>query len=453
MEIKVDRMRQVLNLVAPVVARKTSVPILTSVLFADGQVRAFNLEQEIVVPVPEMGADERFVMPHRVLQDTLKYMGGSQTLHVANEDGEIKLEGAGSRLTVRPGGEPDDFPPPMPFPTLGVEIKEAALDGDALLQNLQAVVGCCAAADSHPVLTGVAMFLGDRLTVAGADGFRLAYQETNIKMPALGEQKVIVLPAQAVTALSRVWKIADKPPEMTGDIGSVTGSRPSIHLARLVVAKRMMRVTYIQERIRFHFGNVMLASNLIEGSFPQYDQLIPTDPVCVVTLDAEEVTRALGQVGEMAVGGSGIVRLNWTENQVEVSARAEDEGTVTVTLPAKANQAGHIAFNHRYLAELFKGKEGPVVMETKTPSSPALFVHRGQRGVVLMPMFVQWDGGPAWTEAVAPGSGPEEPEEHDPADCGCEYLGNNIWSCGHVDQADATNPPEGYEEPPPEGEC
>ena len=101
----------------------------------------------------------------------------------------------------------------------------------------------------------------------------------------------------------------------------------------------------------------------------------------------------------MAKDGSGIIRLCWEGAQIQLSARAEEVGDIVHTILAKVQgpctEGGRIAFNSRYLLEYLEKKEGLVLLETTTPSSPGRFTHGSSPGYVVMPMYVQDSAPPA----------------------------------------------------------
>ena len=305
------------------------------------------------------------------------------------------------------GGDADEFPP---VPSL--EGPDTAVDGDALLAALGRMWPYCSTDDTRPVLTSIHIQLGDDVEVAAADGFRLAWEATGLRLPPTAEYSHLGLPASAVKVLQTLWKRAAKQPDITVSMDDLT-TDPSMQLASLAVAKRPMMVGYAKSRMCFRWGNVSLTSQLVQGEFPDYKSLIPGGGDHKVVVDAEQFLRALNQVSHVASGGSNIVRLAWESKTLTVSARGEELGDAEVTLAASTQGGGsHIAFSWGLLHDYLRAKDGNIMLETTTPSSPGLFTYRSQPHVVVMPMFVQWDGGPegppsAETSAPAEATQPE----------------------------------------------
>ena len=395
MQIQVQQLRDILDLVAPAVSRKTSLPATRNVLFRDGHAITHNLEVAISVPVPEL-KQEAFMVDHRAISETLKWVPGSHTLQINAGKGTVRLVSPGSTVTLH-GGDADEFPP---VPAL--EGPETAVDGDALLATLGRMRPYCSTDDTRPVLTGIHIRLGDDVEVAAADGFRLAWEATGLRLPPTGEYSHLGLPAGTVKVLQTLWERAAKQPDITVSMGDLT-TEPSLQLASLAVAKRLMMVGYSNNRMCFRWGNVSLTSQLVVGDFPDYKSLIPGGGDHKVVVDAEQLLRALNQVSHVASAGSNIVRLAWAAKTLTVSARGAELGDAEVKLPASTQgEWSHIAFNWGLLHDYVTTKDGNIMLETTTPSSPGLFTYRGQPHVVIMPMFVQWDE--ESTEPPTPGN-------------------------------------------------
>jgi hypothetical protein len=94
------------------------------------------------------------------------------------------------------------------------------------------------------------------------------------------------------------------------------------------------------------------------------------------------------------------------------SARAEEAGSLTASIPAHSQDGeGKIAFNIRYLTGYLAGKLGMVLLETSDPKAPGRFFCSGSPDVLLMPVFVQWDGSPTTEPAADQPADEEAPGE------------------------------------------
>ncbi|MCH7554127.1 MAG: DNA polymerase III subunit beta [Chloroflexi bacterium] len=364
-----------LGVVSRAVAVRTTLPITNNVLLSTDQGRlklaTTNLEVAIVhwigAKVEEEGA---ITVPARILSDFINSLPNenvSLNLLPENKNLEIKCARFEARLS---GMDAEEFPP---IPEIGDGIA-AKVDAEAFRSALGRVVFAAATEDSRPVLTGVnAEFQGDTLTLAAADGFRLSVDKVTLAEP-ISEDVTVIIPAKALSEVSRL--IGD-----TKDPVSIT-------------------VNPTKSQVLFEMDDVRLVSQLIQGSFPNYGQLIPQSHTTRATVDVEDFLRATRAASIFARGASGIVRLQMLSgdggesSRLAVSARAEEVGDDLGEIDARMEgDDAKIAFNSKYLTDVLGVlAKGEVALETSSPSSPGLirplgndhFIH------VVMPMFVQW---------------------------------------------------------------
>ena len=235
------------------------------------------------------------------------------------------------------------------------------------------MVFAAATDDSRPVLTGVHVKIAeDRLTLAAADGFRLAvFHVTTAEAPA--ETVEVIIPARALQELGRLLPDREEPVAL------------EINAARSTAL--------------FRLSDVELTAQLIQGTFPAYDQLIPAQYQTRVILDAGEFLREVRTAAVFARDGSGIVRLESSgpedgEGKLTIRARAEEQGDHEGNMDAAIEgEAAKIAFNSRYLQDVLQVLDGrQVALESTGPSNPGVLRPEGSENYihVIMPMFVQW---------------------------------------------------------------
>jgi len=268
------------------------------------------------------------------------------------------------------GVDAKDFPP---IPTLeeGIATK---VEVEALRQGIGHVVFAAASEESRPVLTGVdAKFDGDLLTLAAADGFRLAVYKLPVAVP-VSEETEVIIPARTLAELNRLIAEQEEAVEIT--------------------------VNPNKSQALFRLKNIELVSQLVQGAFPKYDQLIPQSYNTRAVIDVAEFLRATRTASIFARDGGGIVRLvvapgeELTPGKVTISARSEEIGDdVGVIDAAVEGEEAKIAFNGKYLTDVLGIlHEAQVALETTNPSSPGVVRPVGVDNYVyvIMPMFVQW---------------------------------------------------------------
>jgi hypothetical protein len=245
--------------------------------------------------------------------------------------------------------------------------------------------------------------------MASGDGFRLAWQTIPVALPAPNSPPIpftqLLLPAEAVHALAKVWKVMEKMPSVddqsAAGVSDPTKGDGKFRLALQAVAKRLATVRFTQDSLSFEHGAVTIRVQLNAGEFPNYHQLIPTDLPNKVSFDAEQALRVVKSLAAVAAAGSEIVRLQWTGERLTFFARAEETGAISGDVRAHIQGGeGKIAFNHTYLMDYLAGKLGPVLLETSSPSAAGRFFCSGSPDVLIMPLFVSDPAAPTTEPAV-----------------------------------------------------
>jgi DNA polymerase III subunit beta len=369
-----DALARGLGIVGRAVAARSPLPITSNVLIASDNGRlklaATNLEITmscwIDAQIEEEGA---ITVPSRLLSDFVNTLPNDRiTLTVAARSRQVRLVCARNEASIS-GLDAEDFPP-APVVNDGVSV---VLDPRGLRQAVAQTVFAAATDDSRPVLTGVdTKFEGDLLTLAASDGFRLSVYKLPLS-EAIDEATEIVIPARALSELQRLLAEEEEP---------VT-----------------LRTNAAKTQVLFRLKNVELIAQLIQGTFPNFGQLIPPSHSSRAIVDVSEFLRETRIASVFARDGSGIVRLIVTAGEggatgkVSISARAEELGDNNGEIDAVVEGEGvKIAFNGKYLQDVLAAVEGQLGLETSGPSSQGVFKLVGDDRYthVIMPMFVQW---------------------------------------------------------------
>ena len=371
-----ENLNRGLGVVGRAVATRTTLPITNNVLLATDESRlklvATNLEMAISHWIGAKIEEEgETTVPARLLTEFVASLPSDRVdLSLASGSKTVELNCA--RFEARISGvDAKDFPP-IPKVDEGINTK---IEVESLRQGITQVVFAVASEESRPVLTGVdAQFDGSVLTLAAADGFRLAVYKLPLSTP-VDEKIEVIIPGRTLAELSRLIGEDDEVVDIT--------------------------VNPNKSQILFHMKNTELVSQLVQGTFPQYSQLIPQSSNTKVVVDVAEFLRATRTASIFARDGSGIVRLVATPGEGElaagkitVSARSEelgdDVGEIDATVEGEESK---IAFNGKYLTDVLSVlREQKVTLETTNPSSPGVIRPVGVDNYthVVMPMFVQW---------------------------------------------------------------
>ena len=364
-----------LSIVGRAVATRTTLPITQDVLLSTDQSRlklaATNLEIAISTWIGAQIEEEGSItIPARLLSEFVNSLPAERIdMNLIAQPKGLELKCARFEAHIN-GHDAEDFPP-IPTVESGVIGK---IKPEVLKEAITHVAFAAATEDSRPVLTGIKVEIsGQDFTFAAADGFRLAVYKGKLAEPMSGDVNFII-PARTLQEVNRLIGNLEDPVEFT--------------------------VTPSKSQALFRLDNVEIVSQLIQGTFPNYSQLIPQSYETRVIVDLEEFSRATRTASIFARDGSGIVRLqvaeetNGSSGGLLISSRAEELGDNEGKIDAKVEgQQAKIAFNSKYLTEVLEvlGK-GEVALETTTPSSPGVLKPLNNEGYVhvVMPMFVQW---------------------------------------------------------------
>ena len=375
-----ENLNQGLNVVGRAVATRTTLPITNNVLLAADhsqlKLAATNLEMAISCRVgAKVEEDGEITVPARLLTEFINSLPNDKVdIHLLPQTKTLELKCA--RFEARISGVAAKDFPPIPKVEPGIVTK---VDVEALRQGIAQVVFAAATEESRPVLTGIdAEFDGDLLTLAAADGFRLAVHKLPLSKTVRQKAKVII-PARTLAELSRLIVDQEEAVDITVD--------PDKSQALFQLKDKSRRIE--------------LVSQLVQGSFPNYSQLIPQSYNTRVVVDVGAFLRATKTASIFARDGSGIVRLvmapgsELTPGKMTVSARSEEIGDDVGEIDAIVEgEEAKIAFNGRYLIDVLSvlDEKGQVALETTNPSSPGVLRPVGVENYihVVMPMFVQW---------------------------------------------------------------
>ncbi len=363
-----------LGIVGRAVALRSTLPITSNVLISTehGRIKlaATNLDIALSCWIGGQIEDEGAItVPARLITDFVNSLPAEKIqFTLAPRSRQVKLVCARNEATIG-GMDADDFPP---IPAIEGDALE--LDAKMLREAITQVVFSAATDDSRPVLTGVDLVVeGNKLTLAAADGFRLAVRTLDLKKKVAERQEVIV-PAKALAELNRLLQDQDEPVRMTFNANKT--------------------------QVLFRLKDVELVAQLIQGTFPDYSRLIPKDWGSRAVVEVRDFLQETKIASIFARDGSGIVRITFEAGEegkpgeMKVSARAEEIGDNEGKLDAAVEgEASKIAFNGKYLQEVLQVLDGGrVALETTGPSQPGVIrpIDNDNYIHVVMPMFVQW---------------------------------------------------------------
>lgn len=370
-----ENLQRALAQVSRAVATKTALPVLSNVLLAtdDGRLRiaATNLEIGITTWIgASIDEEGRITVDARLLSEFVNTLPNAP-VSLAAEPGRLTLHVQSGRDKAGINGiDADDFPV---IPRLEGEAYVAAVDPQVLRDMIAQVEFAAATDESRPVLAGVlARFENQTLTLAAADGFRLAVREGDLVEP-VPERLDAIVPARAMRELARI--LADQ-------------SEP-VRLA----------ITPNQSQLLVRVGDTEFLSRLIDGTFPDFRQIIPREFNTRLELGRDAFLNAVRRASYFARDNNDVVRLEvhggeeeFMPGSVEISANAAERGSSQSFVDASVTGPElQIAFNSRYLSDVLGVLRNGQVVVGVNGANQAGVVRSGASDDythVIMPMVI-----------------------------------------------------------------
>jgi DNA polymerase-3 subunit beta len=363
-----------LSIVAKAVSPRSTLPVLANILIAtdEGRLRlsATNLEMGITCWIPARIDEEgSTTVPARTFSDLVSTLPSDQVL--------LKLDTPSQTLNVRGGSSTNDIKcidsqefPPLPVPDFEGAVQ---INSGDFREMIHQVVFAASSDEARPVLMGVLVQVDkDKLTMAAADGFRLSVRKAILSTPSAAPLSSIV-PAQALKELARVANDAEEPIYMVLPKG--------------------------RGQVVFRVKDVEIVSQLIDGTFPDYQQIIPRSYKSRTLVSTSSLLKACKQAEIFAREGSNVARFNiktaqgeMQPSEVEISATSEETGKNETIVEATVDGGGLlIAFNVKFLREALEVIRTPnVALETSAPNAPGVVKPVGDDQFlhVIMPMHL-----------------------------------------------------------------
>ena len=351
--------------VQSVVERRNTIPILSNVLLEareDGSLRLMatdlDLQVDESVPASVSQAGATTVSAHTFFDIVRKLPEGSQVELTAAE-GKMQVVAGRSRFNLSTLPR-DDFPviAEGDLPT------RFELPAATLRQIIEKTRFAISSEETRYYLMGIFLHvIDDQMRAAATDGHRLARVTVPRPDGAEGMPDVIV-PRKAVQELYRLLE------EVEGTV----------------------EISLSATKIRFGLGNAILTSKLIDGTFPDYNRVIPTANDKLLRLDPKSFSAGVDRVSTIASEKTRAVKISVDRDKVTLSVTSPENGVATEELAADYGADGiEIGFNAKYLLDILGEIDGDIVeVHLADAAAPTLLRENDKSNAlyVLMPMRV-----------------------------------------------------------------
>ena len=323
-----EKLSKVLSLVTAVVPTASSIPVLSNLLLeTEGdkiKISATDLDISVISLVEcEVSKEGSITVAAKRLQEIARELPGD----------EVDLEVDGTRISITSGRanfrmmgmEKDQFPK-----IADLENQERiTLSAEAMDKMIRRSVYSVAKDDTRPVLSGVLWELGsDGIAMVGTDGHRLARMGINGDFGIKTEMGVIIPPK----ALNQVL--------------------------RLLSGEEQVGISIDKAFVGFFVGDTIVYTRRIEGTFPNYKQVIPENNENVLVVDRSDLMSAAKRVSLLADSKTHKIKMNLSKDRVKLTASTPDLGEAEEEVPATyAGEAMVIGYNASYILDVLKNAE------------------------------------------------------------------------------------------------
>jgi len=355
-----------LNHVQSVVERRNTIPILSNVLVhAKGSVvklTATDLDIEIVEEAPaEVAQEGAATVPAHMLYDIVRKLpdGAQLELDQRPDRGRVSIVAGRSRFALQ-ALPPEDFPDlAAGEPTNRFALPAASLKG--LIEKTRFAIST---EETRYYLNGIYLHeVADTLRAVATDGHRLARAQVLLPDGSKGMPGIIV-PRKTVLELAKLIETEE------GEIG----------------------IDLSAAKIRFSFNGLVLTSKLIDGTFPDYERVIPRHNDKLLEIDTKLFSSAVDRVSTISFEKGRAVKLNISRDKLVLSVNNPDSGSAEEEIAASYDaEPIDIGFNSRYLLDIAAQIKGDTArFKLADAGSPTIISDPADEEAlyVLMPMRV-----------------------------------------------------------------
>lgn len=361
MKLKVskDLILESLQKVQSVISTRSTLPILSNILFKAEKdklwISATDLDVSVRTAVEaEVTETGGTTLPARRVLSVFRELP-TNDIDIDVDDKDAASIRSGTSFFKLIGISEDEFPPLPKFDGGKVYNIDQGLFRDMLRNTSYAA----STDEQRQILSGILLsFKGDKLTVVATDGRRMALMEQELEFPKDFDADLVV-----------PFKTVDE-------------------LLKTLQDKGNLKIQATKNQIAFEFDNMLVVSKLVEGAYPNFRQVIPAQCAERVTVEREALLTSLRRVAILANEKSNSVKLQFVKNRLEITAITPDIGEAHESMAI--NYSGKqisIAFNPNFMMDPLKNLiSDEVFMELSDDLSPGVIKSNIPFIYVLMPM-------------------------------------------------------------------
>lgn len=346
-------------------AIQTTLEILSGIMFKAEkdklELYATNLEISVITSInAQVEKEGRTVVPAKLVADIVKNLPSGQVELGLDptEENTFKVTAANSDFKIR-SLMPEDFPDP---PTIKEDKKLTLKSGD-LQEGLRQTLKAVSRDETRPILNGVLFYFEkNNLKVVATDSYRLAVRDIPLSKN-IDEKTEVVVPWRALDELQKTLPATNQETE----------------------------IVLTDNQIVFRTAATTLISRLIEGQFPNYQQLLPDNYKFTTAINREDLTSAVTRAALVAQKNQSIkLRLNSDRLLVSSQAQGVGEAQEEIKLTSKSDEDIEIAFNAQYLLDGLTGvKDENIAIGLNDALSPGLLSRETSKDYLYLIMPIR----------------------------------------------------------------
>lgn len=356
-----ENLKNGLATVGRIISASTTLPILNNVLIKTEngllKISSTNLEVAVVTHIRckvELGGEITVVC--KTLTDLVSNLP-NKNIVLSSENGRLEVETENYHTTIKTLS-PEDFPiiPSLENKTV-VEI-----ESQDIKKAIDQVIFASATNQTQPEITGVLFRLGENsLRIVATDRYRLAEKRLSVKN---SETVDIIVPHKTAVELSRIIGVQDGKVEMVIN----------------------------ETQAAFNFSDTQIISRLVDGQYPPYEQIIPSNFNTEVILEKRQLVSALRASGVFSQGVNS-VRLEYDEKKqlLVLTSESSELGKSVVDIPSKVKGgSGVLILNYHYVLDCLQGMESDVIkIKILDEDSPSVLLPEGKSDYIYLVMPIK----------------------------------------------------------------
>lgn len=357
-----ENLKKALLLASRAIGSNTTLPVLNNLLLQTekGQLKISSTNLELAIKTwigGQIDEQGEITIPAKTITEHITNIT-DEKITLQTQKNNLVIDSKNTHSIVK--GLPAEEFPLIPDIKEGIEV---SIEGKTLAEGLSQVSFASAFSETQPELSGVLFNLEGRvLKIAATDRYRLA--EKTLQTKDGGGEKKVIVPNRVVTELARIM----------GDI------------------KKDVKIILSENQVLFKTDDVEIISRLIEGKYPDYQEIVPKDFSTQIKIKTSELTSAFKLSGIFAQENNNVeVEVDTKKTALILNSTSQRAGSNTTEVSGEIMGGNNkIVFNYRYVLDcLNHTNEKKIILKLIDPSSPAMITVEGDDNYFYLVMPIK----------------------------------------------------------------